>query len=115
MRMHHPRDVALSRSAVVHGDEEYRALMARYQAGEAEAFEALYETFAPVLVAYLEALAPGLGSDETVVEQVFLAIHRARRSYDPRRPFQPWAEAVARHVARAWRRGQPPSHARRES
>ena len=79
-------------------DDQCRALMARHQAGDRSAFESLYERLGPAVIAYLDAIEPGLGRDARLVNEVFLAIHRARRSYDPRRPFEPWAIAIARHV-----------------
>ncbi len=86
-------------------NDECRTLMARYQAGDRQAFEGLYRRFAPVLSESLGTLRPDLRRDPALVDDVFLAIHAARRSYDPRRPFEPWAMAIARHVA-ASRRGQ---------
>ncbi len=72
--------------------------MAIYQAGDGSAFERLYERFAPAVITYLDVIEPGLGRDATLLSEVFLAIHRARRSYDPRRSFAPWAGAIAEHV-----------------
>jgi RNA polymerase sigma-70 factor (ECF subfamily) len=44
---------------------------------------------------------------EDVVQDTLLAIHRARHTYDPDRPFEPWLAAIARHrLLDAWRRRQ---------
>jgi hypothetical protein len=80
-------------------DDQYRTLMVRYQAGDAQAFTTLYARLTPGLAAYLDALAPGLGGDADLVDEVFLAIHDARRSYSPRCSFGAWVAAIARHVA----------------
>ncbi len=72
--------------------------MAGYQAGDGSAFERLYESFAPAVITYLDVIDPGLGRDPTLLSEVFLAIHRARRSYDPRRSFARWAGAITQHV-----------------
>ncbi len=80
-------------------DDEYSSLMERHQAGDARALEALYAALSPDVEAYLNELLPGGRRDPSIVEEVFLTIHRARRSYDPKRPFGPWVRAIARHVA----------------
>lgn len=67
------------------------------------AFEALYERVVPDLREYLRSVIPGADGDAGLLEEIFLTIHRARRSYDPRVAFDPWAMAVARHVASARR------------
>ena len=89
MRIDEPSGVILARPDLAQRDDTCRALMARYQAGDRSAFDSLYKRFAPALIAYLDVIAPGLGPDATLVDEVFLAIHRARRSYDPQRPFEP--------------------------
>jgi len=68
-----------------------------------------YARLAPDLEGYLETLAPGCTADRTLVDEVFITIHRARRSYDPRKPFEPWVAAIARHVAQTHR---PPGRRR---
>jgi RNA polymerase sigma-70 factor (ECF subfamily) len=35
---------------------------------------------------------------DDLAQETFLQIHRARHTYDPAYPVQPWAAAVARHV-----------------
>jgi len=36
---------------------------------------------------------------EDVFQDTLMAVHRARHTYDPSRPFEPWLFAIARHVA----------------
>ncbi len=98
MRIDRSPRVIVSTPDLAYGNDRYRALMVRYQAADLAAFDSLVEGLAPALVAYLDALAPGMGQDETLVDEVFLTIHRTRGTYDPRRPFWPWAAAIARHV-----------------
>jgi len=108
MRTAKSPDTSVAASALSCPDDQYRSLMRRYQAGDAQAFETLYARLAPDLAAYLEEVAPGSRPDASLIDEVFLTIHHARRSYDPRRPFEPWVTAIARHVAlahrRTWRR-----------
>jgi RNA polymerase sigma-70 factor (ECF subfamily) len=77
--------------------EDWAALMAAAQDGEARAYTALLRAITP----YLRAVArrAGLEGDEIEdgVQDILLTIHAIRQSYDPRRPFAPWLLAVARH------------------
>ncbi len=90
-----------------HMGEDCRLLMARYQAGEAQAFELLYGCLAPELPRLIRALTPGVDVDAALIEQIFLEIHRARRSYHPRKPFEPWLLAVVRHAVAQHARSRP--------
>lgn len=79
--------------------------MARYQAGDAEAFEGIYERLAGPLRGYLRRMAPLAPDVEDLVQTTFLQLHRSRRSHLPGQPVRPWAYAIARHVALMHRRG----------
>ncbi len=73
--------------------------MIRYQAGELEGFERLYERLAPRLRAWLARQRVDLGADvDDLLQESFLQIHRSRHTYSPERPVEPWAFAIARHV-----------------
>jgi len=82
--------------------------MRLYQAGDAAAFERLYGLLEPLLRRRLAALARDPDRVRDLVQETFLQIHRARRTWDPTRPVLPWASAIARHVflmeRRAWAR-----------
>lgn len=80
------------------GDVRIRALMARYQAGELEAFDELYALAAPVVGRWLRGRAADPARVEDLVQDTFLALHRARHTYDPARPVLPWLFAIARHT-----------------
>jgi len=51
------------------------------------------------LAAFLRSRASA-GDLEDVYQEVLLAVHRVRHTYDARRPFEPWLFAIARFVAR---------------
>lgn len=79
--------------------DELRRLMVRYQAGEMEAFESLYEELAPRIRGVLVRQRLDLGAElEDLVQETFLQMHRSRHTYSPARPVEPWACAIARHV-----------------
>ena len=76
-----------------------RALMVRYQAGEIEAFERLYEMLVPGIRGMLRRRRLTFGAElEDLTQETFLQIHRSRHTYSPGRPVEPWAFAIARHV-----------------
>ena len=57
--------------------------MRRYQMGEMEAFERLYELLESPLRRYLRGLAWGSIEAEDLVQATFLQMHRARCSHLP--------------------------------
>ncbi|HEX4824278.1 MAG TPA: sigma-70 family RNA polymerase sigma factor [Candidatus Polarisedimenticolaceae bacterium] len=74
------------------------ALMARWQAGDPGAFDEVYAATAGAVTGYLgrwfgSAAAPDL------VQETYLRVVEARRTYRPDMPFRPWLFAIARHVA----------------
>jgi RNA polymerase sigma-70 factor, ECF subfamily len=79
-------------------DLAFRELMAAHQAGDPTVFERLYRTLKPHLTQYLGALAREDDRTAELVQQTFLHIHKARRSYNRALPFRPWAFAIARNV-----------------
>ena len=73
-------------------------LMRRYQAGDIEAFDGLYAALASPLRQYLSSLSRDGTLAGDLLQECFLQIHRARRSYRPGLPLRPWVFAIARHV-----------------
>lgn len=71
--------------------------MAAAQRGDRDRYEALLSELESTLRGFLFHLvgAPELIDD--CLQECLLAIHRARHTYDPRRPFKPWAFALARY------------------
>ena len=63
-----------------------------------EAFESLYRALAPSLRGYLAALVRNSALADDLLQETFLQIHRARHTFDPEFPLEPWAYAIARHV-----------------
>ncbi len=72
--------------------------MRAYQSGDAAAFNGLYAALGPVVRRYLRAMARDETRVDDLVQETFLQLHRARRTYSPGRPVVPWALAIARHV-----------------
>lgn len=74
---------------------DWSTLMARAQDGDRGAYRALLEEMTP----YLRSLAARCFDDppdvEDAVQDVLLAIHLVRNTYNPARPFGPWLVAIA--------------------
>jgi RNA polymerase sigma-70 factor (ECF subfamily) len=79
-------------------DDALVELMRRYQDGDMSAFEELYGTLSVPLGRYLRGLARDAALADDLLQETFLQLHRARKTYTPPRPLKPWAYAIARHV-----------------
>lgn len=85
---------------------EWATLFQAANAGDPAAYERFLREVAPVLRGIVRArgrLIPA-HSHEDIVQEVLLAIHAKRHTWDPTRPVRPWLFAIARHkVADAFR------------
>jgi len=72
--------------------------MVRYQGGDESAFDEIYRLTVGRLEGYLGRWARSKARDD-LVQETYLQVHRARRTYRPELPFLPWLYAIARHVA----------------
>ncbi len=73
--------------------------MERAQRGDGEAYGALLADVASPLSRFLRRRIADPDELEDVHQDTLMALHRARHTYDPSRPFEPWLFAIARHVA----------------
>jgi RNA polymerase sigma-70 factor (ECF subfamily) len=73
--------------------------MERVQAGDHDAYRALLEDVSAELRGFLRRRLRDAQEVEDVVQEILLTVHRARHTYDPSRPFEPWLMAIARHAA----------------
>ena len=87
-------------------------LMAAAQNGDGVAYAALLRACVPII--QVVARGQGVLADrvDDVVQDAMLAIHQARHTYDPNRPFTPWLRAIARRRAIDALRGQGRRRAR---
>jgi RNA polymerase sigma-70 factor (ECF subfamily) len=75
---------------------DWGRMMADAQAGDANAYRILLAELAHWLRRYYaRRLPPAMTED--AVQDVLLAIHEKRHTYDPARPFGPWLAAIARY------------------
>jgi RNA polymerase sigma factor (sigma-70 family) len=69
-------------------------------AGDAAAYRALLMAITPFVRAVVRrALPSGVADAEDVVQDVLLAVHLKRGTWDPALPLAPWLAAVTRHKA----------------
>lgn len=76
--------------------ESWDRMMAAAQAGDANAYRALLAELMPWLRRYYARRLPS-GMTEDALQDVLLAVHEKRHTYDPSRPFGPWLAAIARY------------------
>jgi RNA polymerase sigma-70 factor (ECF subfamily) len=82
-------------------ESQWAAWMRAANAGDSGAYRRLLESLAPFLRALARRGLGRLGRDaadaEDVVQETLLAIHLKRQTWDERKPFTPWARAIARN------------------
>jgi RNA polymerase sigma-70 factor (ECF subfamily) len=76
--------------------QNWDRLMAAAQVGDADAYRTLLSELAPWLRRYYARRLPPAMTDDAV-QDVLLAIHEKRHTYDPKRHFGPWLAAIARY------------------
>jgi RNA polymerase sigma-70 factor (ECF subfamily) len=80
------------------------ALMVAYQAGDLAAFEQLYAILVDDVRGYFARAHRDGNVAGDLAQDVFLELHRARRTYTPPLPVRPWVFGIARNVAARSRR-----------
>lgn len=75
----------------------WSTLMIRAHAGSESDYQQLLSELANVIHAYLRKRLGNQHFIEDCVQESLLAIHRARHTYDPKRPFRPWFFTIVRH------------------
>lgn len=80
-------------------EEERAEWMAAAQRGDAAAYECLLVSLIPVLRGFVRRRGVDPAHVEDVVQEILLLIHRARHTWQPDRPFDPWMWSVARNAS----------------
>ncbi len=82
-------------------DNEWTDLMRSANAGDTAAYHRLLKAVAPVLRAAarrgLARAGQPVDQSEDVVQDILLAVHLKRHTWDPNAPFAPWLFAIARN------------------
>ncbi len=85
-------------------EESLARAMRDAQAGDATAYRELLEAVRVLMKAYIARILgrmgkSGGGTEDDLVQEVLLAIHQKRHTYDSRELFLPWLFAIARYKA----------------
>ena len=73
-------------------------LMAAYQAGNEAAFTELFERHGGSVYGFLARRLPERALADDLYQEVFLRLHRARHTYDSRRPFRAWLFGIVHNL-----------------
>lgn len=73
-------------------------LMALYAAGDAAAFEELFDRYEPRAYVFFFKRTGSPDRAKDLYQELFLRIHRARDRYDPGQPFTPWFFQIAKRL-----------------
>jgi RNA polymerase sigma-70 factor (ECF subfamily) len=71
--------------------------MVAAQGGDSESYETLLTRVAGLVQAFVRKRAGDTSWCDDVVQESLLAVHRARHTYDPTRPFAPWLYAIVQN------------------
>jgi len=72
--------------------------MALVQGGDQAAYGALLDDVVPLLRAFLRRRVSSVDEVDDILQDVLMSVHRARHTYDPARPLEPWLFAITRNV-----------------
>lgn len=97
-------------------EARWSAWMAAAQAGDGQAYAALLRDCVPLIRSVVIGSGVRASAADDVVQEVLLAVHRARHTFDPEYPFLPWLRTIAHRRAidsmrQSGRRGEREVHA----
>ena len=78
-------------------ESRWSALMVSAQSGNQDDYRALLQELGDVIHRFLGSRFGHHHFIEDCVQEALMAMHRARHTYDPSRPFRPWLFAIVRH------------------
>jgi RNA polymerase sigma-70 factor (ECF subfamily) len=78
-------------------DEHLKQLMRDALTGDKRAYASVLGETARILRPYLSRRLFQKGDVEDVLQEILIAIHKARHTYDGARPYMPWVYAIAKY------------------
>lgn len=75
--------------------ETDESLMRRFQSGEEEVFQTLFNRHASHLINFAYRFLRSQSESEDIAQEVLLRIYRGKDRYNPKRPFRPWFFSIA--------------------
>jgi RNA polymerase sigma-70 factor (ECF subfamily) len=76
--------------------------MERAQAGDKEAFQALFGDIGPLITRFVRRRVFDEAEVDDVCQEALIAIFKSRHTYQLARPFEPWLFAIVRNVLAAY-------------
>ena len=76
--------------------EHLEALMRLSLAGDGRAYAELLRETSRLLRRYLSKRLGAAGEVDDLLQEILISIHKARHTFDAKRPYKPWAYAIAR-------------------
>jgi len=80
-------------------ETRWSKLMASAQSGNEADYRQLLLELSDMVNRYLRSRLGGYDFTDDCAQEVLIAVHEARHTYDPRRKFRPWLFAIIRHKA----------------
>lgn len=77
-------------------DEQFEALMQLALSGDSRAYADLLQKTVYLLRPFLAKRLLFASDVDDVLQEILISIHKARHTYDGRRPYKPWVYAIAR-------------------
>ena len=78
-------------------ERQSASLMRRAQEGDEASYAMLLRLLASLTHDFVRRRLGAAACLDDAVQETLLAVHAARQTYDPRRPFAPWFYAIAAH------------------
>lgn len=78
-------------------ERDFGRLMILAQDGDRQAYEDLLTQLSRLVLAFVRRRVGDAPWTEDVVQETLVALHRARHTYDPSRPFAPWMYAIVQN------------------
>ena len=77
------------------GADSDESLMRRFQAGDGDAFDDLFDRYSAHLINFAFRSLRSKEEAEDCTQETLLRVHGAKDRYDPSRPFRPWLYSIA--------------------
>jgi RNA polymerase sigma-70 factor (ECF subfamily) len=68
--------------------------MSRFQGGDEEAFQDLFNRYAPRVINFACRFLHSQAEAEDIAQEVFLRVYKGRERFDGAKPFRPWLFAI---------------------
>jgi RNA polymerase sigma-70 factor, ECF subfamily len=78
-------------------EREWSELLIKAREGDQDSYRMLLDEILPVIRRFVRKKVSDPDAAEDLVQEVCIAVHRARHTYDPARPFTRWLLAIAHY------------------